>query len=172
MRKVLLAAILLLSTELWLFLWLIRQIGWWPLIGITLLAGILGASLAQRQGRRVFREWQAALGSGQPPAIGALEGMLVFVSGALFLLPGVLSDVLGLLLLFAPVRRRVAEYLRPLLGIDSWTRGLRAQRAPRDPGRGSQVLDTEGETVEAEEDEDEDEGLEGDEEDTGPRQLH
>ncbi|MEO8178230.1 MAG: FxsA family protein [Deltaproteobacteria bacterium] len=168
MRKVLLAAILLLSTELWLFLWLIRQIGWWPMVASTLLAGILGASLAKRQGRRVFREWQAALGSGRPPAIGALEGTLVVVSGALFLLPGVLSDVLGLLLLFAPVRRRVAEYLRPLLGIDSWTRGFSAQRAARDSGRGSQVLDTEGETVEA----DEDEEMEADEEDTGPRQLH
>jgi UPF0716 protein FxsA len=160
MRKVLLAAILLLSTELWLFLWLLRHLGWWPVLGITLLGGILGASLAKRQGRRVFRAWQAALSSGQPPAEGALEGMLVFASGALFLLPGVLTDVLGLLLLFAPVRKQLAQYLRPRLGFGSWTRGFPAQRAAPVARRGGDVLDTEGEAVP-----DEDEPV-------GPRQLH
>ena len=161
MRRLLLATIVLLSTELWLFLWLTHHIGWWPMLGITMFGGILGASLAKRQGRQVFREWQAAFGSGQPPAVGALEGMLVFVSAALFLLPGVLTDVLGLLLLLAPVRQRVAQYLRPRLGLDSWTRGLAPQRRAPRPVGGREVLDTEGEAV-----------PEADEEPAGPRQLH
>ena len=161
MRKLVLATILLFSTELWLFLWLTHSIGWWPMLGITLLGGIVGASLAKREGRRVFREWQAAIGSGQAPAAGALEGMLVFVSGALFLLPGVLTDALALLLLFAPVRKRVARSLRPLLGVDSWTLGFTSRAAAPGPGRGREVLDTEGEAV-----------ADDDEEPTGPRQLH
>jgi UPF0716 protein FxsA len=161
MRRLLLATIVLLSTELWLFLWLTHHIGWWPMLGITMFGGILGASLAKRQGRQVFREWQAAFGSGQPPAVGALEGMLVFVSAALFLLPGVLTDVLGLLLLFAPVRQRVAQYLRPRLGLDSWTRGFAAPRTAQRPVRGREVLDTEGQAV-----------PDADEEPAGPRQLH
>jgi len=161
MRKLLLATILLVSTELWLFLWLLDRLGWWPMLGITLLGGILGVSLAKRQGRRVFRDWQAALSSGQSPAAGALEGMLVLASGALFLLPGVLTDVLGLLLLLAPVRKWLAQYLRPLLGFESWTRGLSAQRAAPGPRGGGEVLDTEGEAV-----------PDGDQESAGPRQLH
>ena len=146
MRRLLLATILLLSTELWLFLWLTHQLGWWPMLGITMFGGLLGASLAKRQGRQVFREWQAAFGSGQPPAVGALEGMLVFFSAALFLLPGVLTDVLAFTLLFAPVRQRVAQYLRPRLGLDAWTRGLTQRTAPR-PGYGRAVLDTEGQAL-------------------------
>jgi UPF0716 protein FxsA len=161
MRKLVLATILLFSTELWLFLWLTSSIGWWPMLGITLLGGIVGGSLAKREGRRVFREWQAAIGSGQAPTAGVLEGMLVFVSGALFLLPGVLTDVLAVLLLFAPVRRRVARALRPLLGVDSWTMGVTGQRTAPGPGRGREVLDTEGEAV-----------PNGDEEPEGPHQLH
>jgi UPF0716 protein FxsA len=159
MRRLLLATIVLLSTELWLFLWLTRQIGWWPMLGIAMFGGLLGASLAKRQGRQVFREWQAAFGSGQAPAVGALEGTLVFVSAALFLLPGVLTDVLAFALLFAPVRQRVARYLRPRLGLDAWTRGFTQRTAPR-PGHGRQVLDTEGEAV-----------PDADEEPVGPPQL-
>jgi UPF0716 family protein affecting phage T7 exclusion len=161
MRKLVLATILLFSTELWLFLWLTRSIGLWPMLGVTLLGGIVGASLAKREGRRVFREWQAAIGSGQAPAVGALEGMLVFVSGALFLLPGVLTDFLALLLLFAPVRRRVARSLRPLLGVDAWTLGFTRPRTAPGPSRAGEVLDTEGEAV-----------PNGDEEPASPRQLH
>ena len=160
MRRLLLATIVLLSTELWLFLWLTHQIGWWPMLGITMFGGLLGASLAKRQGRQVFREWQAAFGSGQPPAVGALEGTLVFVSAALFLLPGVLTDLLAFTLLFAPVRRRVAQYLRPRLGLDSWTRGFTQRTAPR-AGYGREVLDTEGQAV-----------PNAEEEPAGPRQLH
>jgi len=160
MRRLLLATIAILSTELWLFLWLTHQIGWWPMLGITMFGGVLGASLAKRQGRQVFREWQAAFGSGQAPAVGALEGTLVFVSAALFLLPGVLTDVLAVTLLFAPVRQRVAQYLRPRLGLDSWARGLPTRRTARGPVHGREVLDTEGEAV-----------PDADEEPVGPRQL-
>ena len=161
MRRLLLVTILFLSTELWLFLWLTDQIGWWPMLGITMFGGLLGASLAKRQGRQVFRQWQAAFGAGQPPAVGALEGMLVFVSAALFLLPGLLTDVLALVLLLAPVRRRVAQYLRPRLGLDSWTRGFATQRAAPRPASGREVLDTEGHSV-----------PDADAEPVGPRQLH
>ncbi len=117
MRALLLAIVLVLVLELWLLVWLSRHIGAWALLGLLLLGGTLGASLAKRQGLRVFRDWQAALSSGQPPREGALEGMLVLASGMLFVLPGVLSDVLGIALLFAPVRRRVARALRPCLSV-------------------------------------------------------
>src|SRR5688572_32969238 len=119
MRTLLLAILLVLVLELWLLVWLSQHIGAWWLFGLLMLGGTLGTSLAKRQGLRVFRDWQAALASGQPPREGALEGMLVLVSGVLFVLPGLLSDVLGLALLFAPVRRRLAKALRPLFGVEN-----------------------------------------------------
>jgi UPF0716 family protein affecting phage T7 exclusion len=124
---------------------------------------VLHLGLPKRQGRGVFLEWQTALGSGQPPASGALEGMLVFASGALFLLPGVLTDVLAVLLLLSPVRKRVAQYLRALLGFDSRQAefSIPVRRAAPGPGRRRAVLDTEGEAV-----------PDADEEPTGPHQLH
>lgn len=187
MRALLLGILLLLVLELSLLVWLSQHLGGWALFGVLLLGGTLGASLAKRQGLRVFRDWQAALASGQPPREGALEGMLVLASGVLFVLPGVLSDVLGIALLFAPVRRRLAKWLRPRLGVQELasfaTGGVpprgRSAPPPGSPtplrGRarptagsarwddGPRVVDTEGEAVN-DPYEDEDDGA--------PRQLH
>jgi UPF0716 protein FxsA len=193
MRALLLAILSVLVLELLLLVWLSQHIGAWTLFGLLLLGGTLGASLAKRQGLRVFRDWQAALASGQAPREGALEGMLVLVSGVLFVLPGVLSDVLGIALLFAPVRRRLATALRPRFGVQerasfaaggaqAHTRsappgspappharpGAPQRRARPAPGSvrwddGPQVVDTEGEAV-SDPYEDDDDGA--------PRQLH
>lgn len=193
MRVLLLAILVVLVLELLLLVWLSQHIGAWSLFGLLLLGGTLGASLAKRQGLRVFRDWQAALASGQAPREGALEGMLVLVSGVLFVLPGVLSDVLGVALLFAPVRRRLAKALRPRLGVQDLpgfaAGGAQARVRSAPPGNpavpypqpggperrarpapgsvrwddGPQVVDTEGEAVN-DPYEDEDDGA--------PRQLH
>jgi UPF0716 protein FxsA len=194
MRALLLAIILVLVLELVLLVWLSQHVSAWTLFGLLLLGGTLGASLAKRQGLRVFRDWQAALASGQPPREGALEGMLALVSGVLFVLPGLLSDVLGIALLFAPVRRRLAKALRPLFGVENLASFVGGVAPPgravgptpagsgapghgRSPGRarpaqhrarwddGHQVVDTEGEAV--------NEPLEDDDDGDGaPRQLH
>jgi len=179
MRALLLAIVGILVLELLLLVWLSQHIGALWLFGLLLIGGTLGASLAKRQGLRVFRDWQAALGSGQPPREGALEGMLVLVSGVLFVLPGVLSDVLGLALLFAPVRRRVARAVRPLFGVQdlaSFAAGAAPRRSAAPAGRsrpapgsmrwddGPRVVETEGEAVQDPQHEDEDDNV--------PRQLH
>lgn len=192
MRALLLAILLVLVLELWLLVWLSQHIGAWSLFGLLFVSGTLGTSLAKRQGLRVFRDWQAALASGQAPREGALEGMLLLGSGALFVLPGVLSDVLGIALLFAPVRRRVAKALRPLFGAPALASFGVGGAAPRGrsvtppggpaasygraagptgrarPAQGArwadapQVVETEGEAVADPQDD----------EDGAPRQLH
>ncbi|MEY4544308.1 MAG: rane protein FxsA-like [Pseudomonadota bacterium] len=178
MRALLLAILGVLVLELWLLVWLSQHIGAWSLFGLLLIGGTLGAGLAKRRGLRVFRDWQAALASGQPPREGALEGILVLVSGMLFLLPGLISDVLGLALLFAPVRRRLAKALRPLFGVQdlmSFAAGAARPGGVVSPGRsrpargnarwddGARVVETEGEAVQDPHD---------DEDDHAPRQLH
>ncbi len=148
MLKFLLGLIALLLSELALLVWLTQRIGWWVTAAIMFVGGLAGASLAKRQSRRVFRDWQAALRLGKPPAAGALDAMLVLASGALFLLPGLLSDVLGLLLLWAPVRASVAEYLRRFFEVKASSQGFGIHRAASRRGTESSVLDTHGEALE------------------------
>jgi UPF0716 family protein affecting phage T7 exclusion len=149
LRNLLLVLTLVLLLELASLVWLTRHIGVFPTLCITALGTLVGASLAKRQGGRVFRDWQAALASGRPPAAGALDAMLVVASGVLFALPGLLTDVLGAILLLPPARRFGARYLRRWLGqyagvIPSpFAAGQGSPRAGHTP----EVVDTEGEAV-------------------------
>jgi UPF0716 protein FxsA len=98
--------------ELYLLLVLGSVLGFWPTVAIVLVTGVLGATLAKREGLRVFRKWSDAIAEGRVPEEGVLGGLLVLVGGVLLVTPGVITDVTGLLLLFPPTRRFVAERLR------------------------------------------------------------
>ncbi len=98
--------------ELYLLLWLATLIGFWPTLGIAVLTGAVGSTLAKREGLKVWREWRAAMDELRPPAYGVIEALLVLVGGVLLITPGVITDLAGLLLLVPPVRRRVAARVR------------------------------------------------------------
>jgi UPF0716 protein FxsA len=85
-----------------------RAIGFAPLLGLVVAMGFLGAMLAQSQGRRVLSEWQSALAEGQVPAEGIVGGVLALAGALLLIMPGLLTDVVGLVLLTPMLRRPIA----------------------------------------------------------------
>ncbi|MFP2911949.1 FxsA family protein [Pyxidicoccus sp. 3LFB2] len=98
--------------ELYLLLAIGREVGFLPTLAMVLVTGLIGASLARREGARVMRSWRESMARGQVPEDGILSGALVLVGGALLVAPGVFTDVVGLLLLIPPTRRFVAARLR------------------------------------------------------------
>jgi UPF0716 protein FxsA len=98
--------------DLWLLLHVGRAIGFWSTVALVILTGIAGAWLARTEGFRVLRSWQQALAQGRVPEEGVLSGALVLAGGLLLVTPGVITDALGLALLFPPSRRLVAAGLR------------------------------------------------------------
>lgn len=97
--------------ELYLLLAVGSLVGFWPTVLLVLVTGMLGASLARREGFRVLRRWQEALARGEMPEEGVLGGLLVLVGGVLLITPGVLTDAVGLLLLLPPSRRWIGRWL-------------------------------------------------------------
>src|ERR687893_3177828 len=73
-------------------------IGVWWTIAILVADAVLGSMLARSQGRAAWRRFNEALQSGRPPAREVLDGALVILGGALLGTPGVITDVLRLLL--------------------------------------------------------------------------
>ena len=72
---------------------------------ILLIAGWpLGAWLVRSEGRAAWRRLRAASATGRSPGREVLDGALILAGGSLFIVPGFISDLLGLLLLFAPTR--------------------------------------------------------------------
>ncbi|HET9449254.1 MAG TPA: FxsA family protein [Aggregicoccus sp.] len=112
MGKLLLLLVLLPLAELYLLLRLGERLGALPVLGLLLLSAVLGLLLARSEGARVLRQVQAALARGQMPDEAMASGALVVVGGALLVLPGVISDAVGLVLLVPPSRRWVAGRLR------------------------------------------------------------
>jgi len=112
MRWLLLLFIGLPLLELALLFRIGGAIGFWPTLAITIAGGVLGSALAKHQGARVFREWQRALAAGRVPEEGLMSGLLVLVGAALLVMPGVLSDVIGLAFLLPPSRRVLAAGMR------------------------------------------------------------
>ena len=77
---------------------------------VLLIAGMpVGVWLTRSEGRAAWRRLSAAVAAGRPPGRAVIDGALVLVGGVLFIVPGFISDGLGLLLLLAPSRSAVGS---------------------------------------------------------------
>ena len=94
--------------ELWFILRVGGSIGFVPTVALLIVVSALGTALVKREGLRVWREFMAAVRSGQEPTREIVQGACVLASGVLLLAPGFFSDVAGILLLLPPVRSLVA----------------------------------------------------------------
>ncbi|MEU6540075.1 FxsA family membrane protein [Streptomyces sp. NPDC047000] len=76
---------------------------------LLLLAGIVaGSAVVKHAGRRAFRNLNEALQSGGSPSRGGGNGLMM-LGGLLLILPGLISDALGLLLLVPPVQKALGR---------------------------------------------------------------
>ena len=83
--------------------------------GATILLVIgtaaLGAVLVRAQGFATLARMRGQLAAGRSPAIEVMEGVLLFVAGALLLTPGFVTDAGGFILLVPGARRKLIESL-------------------------------------------------------------
>ena len=70
--------------------------------------------LAKAEGRAAWRRLSAAVAAGRPPGREVIDGALVLVGGLLLIVPGFITDAVGLLLL-APTRAVARRAHRPQL---------------------------------------------------------
>lgn len=102
--------------ELYLLIMLGSRIGAMPTIGLIVLTGVLGASLARQQGLSVLSRIQREMASGKPPAQELVEGALIVVGGIVLLTPGIITDLFGFSLLVPPIRKAICQSLTKSFG--------------------------------------------------------
>ncbi|MFD9889496.1 FxsA family protein [Amycolatopsis sp. NPDC059027] len=73
-------------------------------IGLLLAGAFVGSWLARREGGKAMRAFVETARAGRPAEKELTDGMLVALGGVLIMLPGFVSDVVGLLLLLPPTR--------------------------------------------------------------------
>ena len=104
--------------ELYVLVTVAGVIGLLPALALLLAVSFLGVWLVKREGLGVLRRMQGTLGRGEMPADEMVDGGLLVVAGVMCLVPGFVTDVLGLLLIVPPIRTFVRNRL-----IHRWTRG-------------------------------------------------
>ena len=75
-----------------------QRIGTVYTILLVVVTGVVGAYLAKMEGLRVWYELQKDLQQFKIPTNRIIDGVLILIGGVLLLTPGLITDVLGLLL--------------------------------------------------------------------------
>ncbi|HEY6424971.1 MAG TPA: FxsA family protein [Pseudonocardiaceae bacterium] len=84
-----------------------HAIGILATIGLLILGSVVGAVLLRREGTRTLAAFREAMRTRRPPHRELIDGVLIVAAGVLIVLPGFVSDILGLLLLLRPTRALV-----------------------------------------------------------------
>jgi len=109
------------------------RIGPMPTIGLIVLTGILGATLARQQGLSTLAKIQNELKQGRAPTQELVEGAMIVVGGLVLLTPGILTDIFGFAMLVPGIRKSLAKQFKVRFpqGFTSTSAGSQAGPKPR-----------------------------------------
>jgi len=117
---------------------------------VLLLAGWpIGSWLVRSEGRAVMRRLSAAIGTGAAPGREVLNGALVLLGGALLVIPGFITDILGIALLFPPTRAGARTVIARNLRSRLVARAVRFGAGSRDYDVESTAVDVDQTTIDA-----------------------
>ena len=109
MRKWIVGLIILLPIiEIWGILQVGDWIGGWNTFVLLLCMSLFGAVATLLEGKKVWLEAQRQMSTGQIPGRSFINGVCILAGGILLLIPGFLSDIVGLILLL-PFTRPILE---------------------------------------------------------------
>ena len=122
----LIAFVVFAILELYVIVLVATAIGVLNTIGLLILFSLLGVWLAKHEGLWVLTRIREQLDAGSMPTNDLIEAGLVLVGGLFLIIPGFISDAIGLLFLFPPtraiarriVRRRFRLRVSPYDGFD------------------------------------------------------
>jgi UPF0716 protein FxsA len=112
MRGFLFLFILVPLLELYLLIKIGGFLGALQTVALVLLTALLGVVLARFEGLRTCQQIRQSLAQGIVPAEEMVDGVLIFVGGILLIAPGVLTDLVALILLIPYTRTFFKRWLR------------------------------------------------------------
>jgi UPF0716 protein FxsA len=127
--------------ELYVIIRLSEAIGFLWVVLLLIVSWPVGWLLIRHQGRAALRHLREALIAGRTPAKEVLDGALVLFGALLLLVPGFITDTVGVLLLMPPTRvllrplvarNHRSAWLTRLAALASWGPGRGGRQAPGD----------------------------------------
>lgn len=87
----------------------------WTLV-LMLATSFIGGWLLRKEGAKAWRAFQTDLAERRPPGNAATDGLLVLIGGLFMLVPGFVSDVIGLFFILPPTRRLARGFVVRVMG--------------------------------------------------------
>ncbi|KHN50390.1 FxsA family protein [Pectobacterium fontis] len=112
---------ILVYIEISLFIQVAEVLGVAMTLLLVIFTSCLGVSLVRNQGMKTLVQMQQKMATGESPAAEMVKSVSLALAGFLLLIPGFLTDFLGLLLLLPPVQKSLTLKLMPHLNI--WRSG-------------------------------------------------
>ncbi|MEK4968986.1 FxsA family protein [Cytobacillus sp. FSL R7-0696] len=107
MRYILLPLILIPAIEIVVLLLAGKALGVAVTFLLIILTGVFGVYIAKRQGMEVMKKVQMETRRGEMPGDSMLDGLCIFIAGVFLVLPGFISDFIGVLLLIPFIRNKL-----------------------------------------------------------------
>jgi UPF0716 protein FxsA len=121
-----------------------KIVGVWATLALVILSAFLGAALLRIQGVGILQRISAESRNGGDPSREMIHGAMIVVAAFLLMLPGFISDIIGLLLFIPAIRDLAWQVLRKRIVVFGASRafkrggsqpGAAPQGKPRDGGR-------------------------------------
>jgi UPF0716 protein FxsA len=140
MLLVLVALLALPVLEIAVMVQVAQWFGVLNMFGLLLVVSVAGLFVVKHQGTGAWRRVRAELQMGRVPGAALVDSALILTAGVLLVIPGFVTDAIGLLLLVPPVRHVVRLWL---------SRRFRVQAAVATTGRSTRrprgdVVDVDG----------------------------
>lgn len=98
--------------ELYLLIKIGTVIGGLNTVLLVIITGFLGAWLARMEGMNTMMKLRMNLQQGLMPAEELIDAVIIFVAGVVLITPGLITDFVGLLLLWPVSRNKFKQFLR------------------------------------------------------------
>jgi UPF0716 protein FxsA len=113
-RGIVMALLWLPIAEIVVFVLVALALGFWAATLLMVLTSVLGALLLRLAGRTHLRHFRNAPGI-VLTADATGRGLAMVLAGILLLVPGFITDVVGLLILLPATRRRIGSFVNGLI---------------------------------------------------------
>lgn len=104
-------------------------------VALVVLAAVAGSVLLRVQGFGVMTRIRAELRAGRDPSRDMAHGLMVMLAGILLVIPGFVTDVIGLLLFIPAVRDFAWRFVRRRMVVTTFATGSAGFRAGRGDGK-------------------------------------
>jgi UPF0716 protein FxsA len=111
--------LLLPMAEIAAFVLVGREVGVGTTLMLVLASMLAGVVLLRVQGLGTLRRLQKATAGGSDPGRELVHGVMIVIAAILLIVPGFLSDILGLLLFIPPVRDLAWKLIRSRMTVVS-----------------------------------------------------